>query len=147
MVKDRVEDVVNRSLNGVVEPALRSRLGWVLRPFITTITYTGRRSGRTFSTPVLYWRRGDRVTIGVAAPDSKQWWRNFRDGGGPITLDLRGGSRQGHAIATRDAKGRVVVRVELTPGLSRAEHGSMGIYRRTPVRFIDPVVTSIRSST
>lgn len=110
-----IEKVINRGLNGVVKPVLASPFRRVLQPFITTITYTGRRSDRTFSTPVLYWRRGDTVTIGVAAPGSKQWWRNFLDAGGPISIDLPGGSREGHAKATRDAKGRVVVRVELSP--------------------------------
>lgn len=110
---DRVEETLNRALNGVVKPVLRSRFRWIIHPVITTITYTGRRSGREFSTPVLHWRRGDGVTIGVAAPESKQWWRNFLDDGDPITIDLRGRPRGGHAVASRDAEGRVVVRIEL----------------------------------
>ena len=110
---NRIEDVANRALNGVVKPVLGSRFRWILQPVITTITYTGRRSGQQFSTPVLYRRRGNKVTIGVAAPDSKQWWRNFLDGGGPIRVDLRDGPHEGHALASRDSKGRVVVHVEL----------------------------------
>lgn len=114
-VLERFEDAANRSLNGLVKPILGSRFRVLLQPVVAVITYTGRRSGRTFSTPVLYGRRGDRVTIGVAAPDAKQWWRNFLDGGGPITIDLWGTPRTGHAVAERDAKGRVVVRISLDP--------------------------------
>lgn len=78
----------------------------------TIITYTGRRSGRTFSTPVAYKRAGDKVTIGVQMPDAKNWWRNFVDGG-PITLRLDGVHRTGHAVSRRDDRGRVTVSVHL----------------------------------
>lgn len=112
---DRIEDALNRALNGVVKPVLTSRFRWVIQPVIATITWTGRRSGREFSTPVLYRRRGDTVTIGVAAPSAKQWWRNFTDGGGPISIDLRGTQRTGHALASRSSRGRVSVRIQLDP--------------------------------
>lgn len=78
----------------------------------TILTYTGRRSGRTFSTPVAYKRDGNAVTIGVRMPDAKNWWRNFLDGG-PITLQLDGVSRTGQAISRRDDQGRVTVTVQL----------------------------------
>ncbi|ASW54538.1 hypothetical protein [Plantactinospora sp. KBS50] len=84
---------------------------WWQRRF-TVITYTGRRSGRTFSTPVAYRRAGNTVTIGVQMPDAKNWWRNFLDGG-PITLLLDGAHRTGHAVSRRDDRGRVTVSVQL----------------------------------
>ncbi|HXS87429.1 MAG TPA: hypothetical protein VN741_17530, partial [Mycobacterium sp.] len=72
------------------------------------------RSGKTFETPVAYSRRGDALTIRVAWADDKSWWRNFLGEGGPITLvGLDGANRQGHAVAERDAKGAVAVRVQL----------------------------------
>lgn len=110
---DRIEDVLNGGLNALVQPVLGSRFRWILDPVVATITWTGRRSGRVFSTPVLYRRRGDTVTIGVAASEAKQWWRNFQGDAGPITIDLRGTLRQGHATARRDVRGRVTVRIEL----------------------------------
>ncbi|WP_030438775.1 hypothetical protein [Actinoplanes subtropicus] len=82
------------------------------RRHFTIITYTGRRSGRTFSTPVSYQRAGSTVTISVLMPDAKNWWRNFL-GGGPITLGLDGVQRTGHATSRRDDRGRVTVTVEL----------------------------------
>lgn len=89
------------------------RLGpWARRRF-TIVTYTGRRSGRTFSTPVGYAHDGDTVTIGVQLPDAKTWWRNFTGDGGPIALELDGRDRTGHAVAHRDARGRVTVTVRL----------------------------------
>lgn len=81
---------------------------------VVVIRYQGRRSGQTFETPVSVKRDGNRATIHVMAPDSKTWWRNFLGEGGPITLvDLDGRDRNGHAIANRDAEGRVAVSVTL----------------------------------
>ncbi|MFC7660112.1 nitroreductase/quinone reductase family protein [Pseudonocardia benzenivorans] len=80
---------------------------------ITEITYVGRRTGRTFRTPVGYRRSGDDVLIGVEFPDAKTWWRNFLGDGGPLTLTLDGTDRTGHAVTTRDDQGRVSVRVRL----------------------------------
>ncbi|KDN22510.1 hypothetical protein [Amycolatopsis rifamycinica] len=92
------------------------RWGPLVRRHLTRISYTGRRSGRTFSTPVGYRRTGDVVTIRVMMPDAKSWWRNFTGDGGPVTLELDGAGRAGHAghaVARRDGKGRVTVTVRL----------------------------------
>jgi len=80
---------------------------------IATITYTGRRSGRTFSTPIGYRRHGDTLTIPVTMPEAKSWWRNFLDEGGPVSLRLEGTDRAGHAVSRRDERGRVTVTVHL----------------------------------
>ncbi|MRH89738.1 DUF385 domain-containing protein [Nocardia sp. SYP-A9097] len=104
----------NRRMNGAVMALTEMP---VIGPFmargLVVITYTGRRSGRSFSTPVSYVRSGDTIKIGVAMPDGKKWWRNFLDAGGPISLHLNGIDRSGHAVARRDAKGRVTVEVRL----------------------------------
>lgn len=90
------------------------RLGARLRRSVTLITYTGRRSGRTFSIPVAYRRRGDEnIDINANMPDAKTWWRNFVGDGAPISLTLDGAERAGHAVAHQDDKGRVTVRVRL----------------------------------
>jgi hypothetical protein len=105
----RLVDAVNAR---VVALRDHPRLGtWARRRF-TTVTYTGRRSGRTFSIPVGYRRDGDTVTITVMFPDAKTWWRNFLGQGGPLTLDLDGG-RDGHAVARRTGRGQVEVTVRL----------------------------------
>ena len=89
-------------------------LGGLVGRSLVEVRYTGRKSGRSFQTPVNYRLSGDQVTINVMAPDSKKWWRNFLDDGAPITLlNFRGSDRTGHAVASRDDKGRVTVRVAL----------------------------------
>jgi len=89
------------------------RWGGLVSQRLTVVTYTGRRSGRTFSIPVAYRRSGDIVTIGVQFPDAKAWWRNFVGEGGPVSLHLDGADRPGHAIARRDDKGRLSLTVHL----------------------------------
>ncbi len=93
--------------------ATSPRLGARLRRSVTLITYTGRRSGRTFSIPVAYRRRGDEIEIAANLPDAKTWWRNFVGDGAPMSLALDGAERSGHAVAHRDDKGRVTVHVRL----------------------------------
>lgn len=89
-------------------------VGPLLGRSLVEISWVGRTSGKTFSTPVNYRRTGDSVVIGVMAPDQKKWWRNFLGEGGPITLkDLDGSDRSGHAVATRDDAGKVLVKVAL----------------------------------
>jgi hypothetical protein len=88
-------------------------VGKLVRKGLTVVSYTGRRSGRTFTTPVGYRRKGDVVEIRVMMPDAKTWWRNFNGDGGPLTLELDGVQRTGHATSHRDDKGRVTVRVQL----------------------------------
>ena len=58
------------------------------------MTFTGRKSGRTFTTPVRYVKDGDAVRM-FTSPHGK-WWRNLR-GGAEVTLTLRGKSVACHA--------------------------------------------------
>jgi hypothetical protein len=95
--------------------AASPRFGSLLRRSITTITYTGRRSGRTFSTPVAFRRRGDEIDIPANMPDAKTWWRNFLGEGSSMSLTIDGIEHSGHAVAHRDDNGRVTVRVRLSP--------------------------------
>jgi hypothetical protein len=96
--------------------AASPRLGARLRRNVTVITYTGRRSGRMFNIPVAYRRHGDEIEVAANLPDAKTWWRNFVGEGGPVTVTLDGAERAGHAVAHRDADGRVTVRIRLTTG-------------------------------
>ena len=63
----------------LVVGVLRSPLHRVLSGAVDVVRYRGRRSGRRFSTPTQYVRRGDEVLILVGHPETKTWWRNFRD--------------------------------------------------------------------
>ena len=105
---NRLVTLVNKGVTVLTRSSL-------VRRRLITITYVGRRSGKTFTTPVEHRRDGDVVTIGVQFPDAKNWWRNFLDDGGPITLHLNDGDRTGHATAHRNTARRATVTVHLDP--------------------------------
>jgi deazaflavin-dependent oxidoreductase (nitroreductase family) len=56
---------------------------------VLLITYTGRKSGKTFTTPVQYLESNQEIWIMVGFPEKKQWWRNLQ-GGAPVKLCLHG---------------------------------------------------------
>lgn len=102
---------VNRRVTALIDSP---RLGRFARRSLVTVSYVGRRSGRTISTPVGYRRDGETVVIGVVMPEKKVWWRNFLGAGEPLTLHFDSGDRTGHAVAAREGK-RVAVTVRLDP--------------------------------
>ena len=108
----RAAPVLNAPIAAI---AASPRFGGALRRSVTVVTYTGRRSERTFSIPVAYRRRDDEnIDIGANLPDAKTWWRNFLGDGAPLSVTLDGVERAGHGVAHRDDKGRVTVQVHLT---------------------------------
>jgi hypothetical protein len=101
-------------LNVPVAAMATSRpFGRIVGRNVAIITYTGRRSGRTISTPVAYRRKGDELQIAANMPEAKNWWRNFIGDGAPMSVRLNGAERVGHAVAQRDTSGRVTVHVRL----------------------------------
>lgn len=106
-------------LNALIAPLVTSpRWGWTVQRSVLLLTCTGRRTGRTISTPVAYRRRGPlALRISVLQPEQKTWWRNSTGAGGAGALHLRGMHSTGWATAQRDARGRVTVTVALpAPG-------------------------------
>jgi deazaflavin-dependent oxidoreductase (nitroreductase family) len=61
------------------------------------LTFTGRRSGTRYATPVNYLQRGREVLITT----DHGWWHNL-DGGAPVELRLRGRKLRATAEAIRD---------------------------------------------
>lgn len=101
-----VVDAVNSAMTALTHAPL---VGPVLGRYITEISYTGRKSGKSFTLPIGYERRGDTITIRVLMPDRKNWWRNFLGAGAPLSIRLDDVDRPAHAVATRDDAGRVKV--------------------------------------
>lgn len=111
LFSSRIAEVVNDAAAFLINAPV---IGKVFGRGLVVIRYVGRRSGKTFETPVGYRRSGASLVIGVTAPDAKNWWRNFLGEGAPITLlNFNGRDRSGHAIAKRDGRGRVSVTVQL----------------------------------
>ena len=104
--------VVNRVVNPLVRGLLRSPAHGLLSGRLALLSVTGRRSGRTFTFPVGYHRDGDRVTISVASPERKRWWRNLSEAA-PVEIWLAGVRRAGTGRAHGDERAGVTVEIEL----------------------------------
>jgi deazaflavin-dependent oxidoreductase (nitroreductase family) len=62
------------------------------------IEFKGRKSGKTYRTPIAYVRKGDRVLLSTDSP----WHRNLA-GGAPVRMVLRGRTVAGTARTVTDA--------------------------------------------
>jgi hypothetical protein len=93
---------MNHVARPIVALVLRSPLHWLLSRRVMLVTYNGRRSGREIAVPVQYIEQGDEIGVRVGAPDRKQWWRNFENGG-PATLLVRGQEISATGRVTRHA--------------------------------------------
>ena len=65
--------------NSVVRKLLESPAHRLMSGSTDVVRYRGRRSGETFTTPTQYASYGDGLVILVGRPDTKTWWRNFRE--------------------------------------------------------------------
>lgn len=74
----KVPDFLFVVINPLMRLLLRSPLHGVLSDSIVLISYSGRRSGKSYSTPVRYVRMDDRIRC--YSTHDTQWWRNLRDG-------------------------------------------------------------------
>lgn len=61
--------------NKKVTNPIQSRWAGRLRPWIILV-HTGRRTGRTYRTPMLAWQRGDLLMIGILYGEESNWVRN-----------------------------------------------------------------------
>lgn len=66
---------------------IRSPFHRLLDKSFMVLTYTGRKSGKTYRVPVNYARQGD--TLLTFSLRERTWWRNLR-GGAPVILRLEG---------------------------------------------------------
>jgi hypothetical protein len=79
-------------VNNAMKFVLRSPAHGMVSKFTTLITFTGRKSGKTYTTPVSYSHLDEQVYIFTHA----NWWKNLC-GGAPVTLCLQGREREGWA--------------------------------------------------
>ncbi len=86
-------------LNRVMKLILRSPLHGMVSKSVLLISFTGRKSGRRYTTPVSYSQEGNQVAIFTHA----NWWKNLR-GDTPVTLRLRGREAQGLAELVAEDK-------------------------------------------
>src|SRR5215213_1728507 len=73
--------------NPLVNALLRSSLHGFMGRSTLLFTYTGRKSGKAYTTPVNYLRDGD--TLLVVSSCEHIWWKNLR-AGAPVAVRVRG---------------------------------------------------------
>ncbi|HTP10311.1 MAG TPA: nitroreductase family deazaflavin-dependent oxidoreductase [Anaerolineae bacterium] len=95
-----VPPIVNRTMKFM----LRSPLHGMVDKQILLITFTGRKSGKTYTTPVSYSQSGDQVVIFTHA----NWWKNLRNDA-PVTVHIRGRDLQGLAQPIAEDKEAVAI--------------------------------------
>jgi len=95
-----------RLLNPLVRWLLRSPLHGLMSKETLLITFTGRKSGRSYTTPVSYVRDGDLVRLFTPFP----WWRNLVTHP-DVTVVLDGAERRGTAQIERDDRPRVLAAI------------------------------------
>ena len=85
--------------NDFIKILMRSPFQGMFSGTLMLITVVGRKSGRTITTPVNYYRDGN--PLWVLSKRDRNWWRNVI-GGADVTLNLRGSIVQARAEAIMD---------------------------------------------
>jgi hypothetical protein len=101
-------------INVIMRLLLRSPLHFISSSSLMLITFTGRNSGRQFTTPVRYFRDGETVRSFTSA--ESQWWRNLR-GGADVVLRIEGRDAPYHATAVQNDSEEVRKRLQQYLGL------------------------------
>ena len=110
----KVQDAFNRLGNPILSALLRSPLHALAGPDTALISVTGRRSGRTYATPVNVHADGDRLAI--VSLRERTWWRNLRQGA-EVGVRLGGHDRRGRAIVVEDEPGVVAALAQVVARL------------------------------
>ncbi len=79
-------------VNNAMKFVLRSPVHGMVSKTVLLISFSGRKSGKIYTTPVSYSQSGDQVYIFTHAA----WWKNLRSDT-PVTLRLRGREFKGLA--------------------------------------------------
>jgi deazaflavin-dependent oxidoreductase (nitroreductase family) len=80
--------------NPIVKFILKSPLHGLLSDNTLLLTFTGRKSGKAYSTPISYAYDGEMVTL--ITNRKHGWWKNLEHES-PVTMQLRGQAKQGRA--------------------------------------------------
>ena len=83
-------------INPTMSLLLRSPLHGLCSKSLMLITFKGRKSGKSFTTPVRYIQTND--VIRCFTSSQNQWWRNFRDGA-EVVLRIEGKDSSYKALA------------------------------------------------
>jgi deazaflavin-dependent oxidoreductase (nitroreductase family) len=92
--------------NPIIQWLLRSPFHGFVSKNMMLITYTGRKSGKKFTTPVnyLHMTQGQDKFLATTSLRERTWWRNLR-GSAPVALRLQGKDLPAAAEVIEDDQG------------------------------------------
>ena len=127
----RIPDAFFPFINFAMKLLLRSPLHFIFSSHILLITFKGRKTGRTFTTPVRYLRAGDTVRL-FSSPQAN-WWKNLR-GGADVSVRIRGDELKCRAtvLATDDVTKLRIFRSYLESFPGDAVYHGLKPSRRSP---------------
>jgi hypothetical protein len=82
----RIENFFYAALNPLVHALLRSPIHGIASANLCVFHYTGRRSGRRFTTPLSFMREDSMVRL--LSSHNTRWWNNFLDGPVDVEIDI-----------------------------------------------------------
>jgi deazaflavin-dependent oxidoreductase (nitroreductase family) len=108
--------------NSIITWLLRSPMHGLVSRILILLTVTGRKSGRSISTPTNYIRQGD--TLWVISWRQRTWWRNLR-GGAIVRVLLSGKNLSGTGQVVEEEKAvaqSLFAYYRLVPGVAKYVH-------------------------
>lgn len=107
MAESTFNKTIMNTFNAIMKGILRSPLHGMVSKSILLISFTGRKSGKTYTTPISYSTQGEYIVLVT----NGNWWKNLRDGA-PVNVRLRGQDRNGFAEAIADDKAAITEGVQ-----------------------------------
>ena len=98
-------------INALVSIVLRSPWHRLMSPRLLLLTFTGRKSGKVFTTPIRYVQEGQTLQLKVVVKYA--WWKNLPEQP-TVRVLLKGKMRTGRAEVLTEEAGVVVVNIHLT---------------------------------
>ena len=92
---------INNLGNSLIPRLLGSPLHFLVSGHVMLVTFTGRKSGKVYTTPVEYCRDNERVVFFTQR--GRVWWKNLQDGAS-VTVRIAGRDLTGRAQAITDER-------------------------------------------
>lgn len=82
----RLESLLYAALNPVMIALLRSPIHGIASANLCIFSYRGRRTGKSYSTPLSFMREGSIVRL--LSSHNTRWWNNFLDGPADVDIEI-----------------------------------------------------------
>jgi hypothetical protein len=115
----QLQEFTQRIGNVFIDGILRSPFHAMLSKNTLLLTFTGRVSGKRYTTPVNFASVGDELLI--FSRKSRTWWRNLR-GGAPVAFRLQGQTITGWGEAfdeTAEVEGGLIAYLQAIPDFAK----------------------------